>query len=209
MMRMESTEVPLSLHLFGRFEAQVCGVPLPPLRTRKGEWLLSLLALRAGSEIERRWLAGMLWPDSPDALSLRNLRTSLADLRQALGREADRLRSPTSHTLCLHLSGAEVDVVAFDRAIRQGDVCALEQAVALYRGPLLEGWTEEWVFQERQAREQVYLTAREKLAAHALARGEPAAAERHLRSVIAADPLPEQAQRTLMDRPAAGGNCAG
>src|SRR5439155_17823590 len=74
---------------------------------------------------------------------------------------------------------------------------------------LLEGWTEEWVFQERQAREQAYLTAREKLAVHALARSAPAVAERHLRSVIAADPLREQAQRSLMELLAAGGNYAG
>src|SRR4051812_32550047 len=113
-MQIGSLEVPLSLHLFGRFEAQVCGVPLPPLRTRKGEWLLALLALRASGEIERRWLAGVLWPDSPDDQSLRNLRTSLADLRHVLGRQADSLRSPTPHTLCLDLSGAAVDVVAFD-----------------------------------------------------------------------------------------------
>src|SRR5215212_2409891 len=114
-MRMGSTEAPLCLYLFGSFEARVGGVPLPPLRTRKGEWLLSLLALRAGREIERRWLAGILWPDSPDAQSLRNLRTSLADLRQALGREADRLHAPASQTLCLDLAGAMVDVVGFDQ----------------------------------------------------------------------------------------------
>src|SRR5579871_6366025 len=135
-----STTLPLSLRLFGQFEAQVCGAPLPSLRTRKGAWLLSLLALRAGGAIERKWLAGTLWPDSPDALALRNLRTSLADLRQALGRHADRLHSPTSRTLCLDLAGAAVDVLAFDQAIRHGDAPALEQAVALYRGPLLEGW---------------------------------------------------------------------
>src|SRR5439155_8223549 len=50
---------------------------------------------------------------------------------------------------------------------------------------------------------------REKLAAHALARGELAEAERHLGSVIAADPLREPAQRSLMEVLAAGGNYAG
>jgi predicted ATPase/DNA-binding SARP family transcriptional activator len=212
-MRRESTGVRLSLLLFGRFEAQVCGVPLPPLRTRKGEQLLSLLALRAGGRprsgwVERRWLAGLLWPDSSDAQSLRNLRTSLADLRQALGPEADRLHSPTSHALCLDLSGAAVDVLTFDQAIRQGDTLSLKQAIALYRGPLLEDCTEEWVFQERQARLEVYLTALETLAAQALMGGDAAAAERHLRRAVAADPLRETAQRALMQALAASGNYA-
>jgi hypothetical protein len=36
-----------------------------------------------------------------------------------------------------------VDVVAFDGLIARGDLPSLEQAAALYRGALLEGWTEE------------------------------------------------------------------
>ncbi len=54
-------------------------------------------------------------------------------------------------------------MVTFDAAIARGDAASLEAAVALYRGPLLEGCAEEWVFQEQEAREQAYLTAREKL----------------------------------------------
>ena len=45
-----------------------------------------------------------------------------------------------------------------------GDAVSLEEATTLYRGPLLEGWTEEWVFEERQAREHAYLAALERLA---------------------------------------------
>jgi non-specific serine/threonine protein kinase len=170
--------------------------------------LLALLALRHGDEVERAWVAGTLWPDSPEAAALANLRNSLTDLRQALGPEAARLRSPTSHTLGLDLAGAAVDVIAFDQAIQGGDAPALETAVGLYRGPLLEGWTEEWVFQERQARLEAYLTALETLAAQALGRGEYPTAERHLRRAAAADPLRESAQRALMQRLAASGNYA-
>src|SRR5439155_3027261 len=85
---------------------------------------------------------------------------------------------------------------------------SLEQAVALYRGPLLEGCVEAWAFQERQVREQAYLTALETLAARALEGGDAAAAEGHLRRAVAADPLRESAQRELMRALAAGGNYA-
>src|SRR5207245_2416856 len=80
----------------------------------------------------------------------------------------------------------------------------------LYRGPLLEGWAEEWAFEERQAHEQQYLAALEKLAALALQHGaggaegafwgpDPGAdAERWLRLAVAADPLRESAHRSLM-----------
>src|SRR5262249_26946666 len=112
------------------------------------------------------------------------------------------------HTLSLDLSGAQVDLLAFDQAIARGDVASLEQAISLYRGPLLEGCVEEWVFQERLAREQAYLGALERLAAQAIERGEPAGAERALRLAVAVDPLRESAQRALMQALADGGNYA-
>jgi len=80
--------------------------------------------------------------------------------------------------------------------------------IALYRGPLLEGCTEEWVLQERQSREQAYLTALEALAARTWVAGERAVAERYLRLAVAADPLRETAQRALMQALAEGGNAA-
>src|SRR5262249_6094647 len=123
-----------------------------------------------------------------------------------LGPEADRLRSPSLHTLSLDLADAQVDVVAFDQAIARGGDAALEEAVALYRGPLLEGCAEEWAFQERQAREQAYLAALETLAGRALQRGDLPTAERDLRRAAGVDPLRESAQRALMQTLAAGGN---
>src|SRR5687768_17198872 len=149
----DPTPVPLTLRLLGPFEAHINGAPLSRLRSRKGLWLLALLALRPGSELERDWLAGTLWPESTHAQGSHNLSMSLTDLRHALGAEAARLRSPARHTLCLDLAGAAVDVLAFDAAVANGDATSLEQAVALYRGPLLEGCAEEWIFQERQVRE--------------------------------------------------------
>jgi predicted ATPase/DNA-binding SARP family transcriptional activator/uncharacterized protein HemY len=199
---------PLQIQCFGPFAVRVHGQPLASLRSRKGEWLLALLVLRAGQKIEREWLAGTLWPDSRELQALANLRTSLKDLRQALGAEAWRVRAPTTRTLSLDLTGAEVDVLAFDAAVARGDPAGLAAAVALYRGPLLEGCTEEWAFQERRPREEAYLGALETLAAQAQAGGDPGRAEGYLRRVVAADPLRETAQRALMQGLAAAGNYA-
>jgi predicted ATPase/DNA-binding SARP family transcriptional activator len=196
----------LEIRLFGPFNVTVGGEALPPLRSRKGQWLLALLTLRAGREVERSWLAGTLWPDHSESQALSSLRRSLTDLRTALGAEAGRLRSPTPHSLLLELQGAHADVVEFDAAAGNPDT--LERAVGSYGGPLLEGCTEEWVFQERQAREESFLRALEELAAAAMARGEPQAAERSLRRAAATDPLRETAQRALMRALAANGNYA-
>src|SRR3954453_13057718 len=134
--------VPLALHLFGPFEVRLHGQPLPRLRSRKGEWLLALLTLRPGGEVARAGRAGTLWPDSSETAAFASLRSCLKDLRRALGAEAARLHSPTPRLLTLDLAGAQADVVAFDAAIAQEDAASLEQAIALYRGPLLVEWAE-------------------------------------------------------------------
>jgi oxygen-independent coproporphyrinogen-3 oxidase len=207
MTRPDRANRPLALRLFGPFEVRLHGAPLPRLRSRKGEWLLALLALRHGGDVERAWLAATLWPDSPEPQGLANLRISLTDLRRALGPEANRLRSPSTRSLSLDLSGAEVDVVLFDQAVAEGDASSWERAVALYRGPLLEACAEEWVVQERSQREQAYLAALERLAA-AAAESDPRAVEGYLRRAVAVDASRETAQRALIQTLATSGNYA-
>jgi predicted ATPase/DNA-binding SARP family transcriptional activator len=184
------------------------GHPLPPLRSQKSQWLLALLALQRGRAVQRAWLAGTLWPESSDRQAAFNLTRNLSDLRRALGPTARRLEAPTSRTLRLDLVGVKADVLIFDEAIAAGDPPSLAKAVALRRGPLLQGCTEEWVLPERLAREEAYLAALERLAAEARAEGDLAAAAHHLRQLVAVDPLRESAQRALMELLAAGGGFA-
>lgn len=199
---------PLRIRLLGPLAVEVKGQPLPRLNSRKGYWLLALLALRGGREVERSWVAGMLWPESDEALARYNLRRELSHLRRALGSEAGRLGTSGTHTLRLELAGAEVDVLEFDAAVAQGDPPALRRAISLYGGPLLEGCAEDWALPEREARLQAYLRALETLAEFELAQGEPEEALPYLRRAIAADPLRESAHRTLMEALAAGGQRA-
>src|SRR5438067_405575 len=74
--------------------------------------------------------------------------------------------------------------------------------------PLLEGCVEEWVFAERETREQAFLQALEALAQHAMEGEHPQAAALHLRRVVQTDPLRESAQRGLMHALAAQGDHA-
>src|SRR5262249_48807498 len=127
-------EPSLTIRLFGPSEVLIDGHPLPRLRYRKSQSVLALLVIRRGAEVEREWLVGLLWPESDGGQALRNC---LSELRRALGPQAGRLHAPSHHTLRLDLSGAHVDLLAFDEAIGRGDPASLEQAVALHRGPLL------------------------------------------------------------------------
>lgn len=201
-------EIPLAVQLFGPFEVVIDGRPMPRLRTRKGQWLLALLALRQGRAVERDWLAGLLWPDSSESQALANLRLSLTDLRRVLGTEAVRLQSPSPRALAFDLNGATVDAAAFDSGIASGDPARVKQAVALYRGPLLQDCDEEWALPERAAREQAYLSALEKLAGQAREQSNPTSEAEFLRLVLATDPYRESALCGLMTACAAKGDYA-
>ncbi|HVK04159.1 MAG TPA: BTAD domain-containing putative transcriptional regulator [Armatimonadaceae bacterium] len=201
----------LDIRLFGTPGVTVEGERLPPLRSRKGLYLLALLALPAGRERKRAYLASRLWPDSEESVALANLRRALTDLKSALGAAGDCLTSPTPRSLRLE-SGARVrvDVAAFDAACARGaeDVPALEEAIRTYGGPLLEGGEGEWIYPERLSREQTYLAALERLASARRERGEYAEAVRLFRLAVAAEPLRESAHRGLMEALARSGNFA-
>jgi DNA-binding SARP family transcriptional activator len=85
---LEPTDAPLTLNLFGLFEARLHGDLLPPPARRKSQWLLALLVLRCGSELRRDWLAWLLWPHQPEPAALASLRNRLKDLHRFLGPDA-------------------------------------------------------------------------------------------------------------------------
>lgn len=198
----------LEIRLFGRMEVRVASQPLRQLRSRKGLWLLALMALRGGRDLDRDWLAATLWPEDDIPHGRHSLRQTLYDLRLALGTEASRLAADGLRTLRLELAGAFVDALAFDTALARGDPESLAAAVRLYRAPLLEDCAEEWALEARRWREQGYLGALGALAARATADGQPGVAAGYLRLAVAADPYREELRRELIEALAAGGNPA-
>jgi predicted ATPase/DNA-binding SARP family transcriptional activator len=180
-MRQFGAVEPLRIQLFGTFHVVCGGEPLPHLRSQKGKWLLALLALHHGREVQRAWLAEQLWPDSDKAQD--SLNTTLSNLRRALGAEEQRLTA-TRRTLCLDLEGANVDLIAFDAAIATGNPVSLRAAVDLYAGPLLEDCAELWVLTEREAHVESYAHALETLATQALTDGSRAHAIDYLRRAV-------------------------
>src|SRR5438045_8277908 len=110
----------LEVRLFGPMEVCAGGRSLPRLQSRKGQWLLALLALRAERDVDRGWLAGTLWPDDDESSARRSLRQSLHDLRVALGPEGWRLSCHSPQTLRLDVSIGDVDTLEFDGAVKRG-----------------------------------------------------------------------------------------
>lgn len=144
--------------------------------------LLSLLAalglVEGGGFVRREWVVGLLWTDSDPDRARATLRQSLYRLRQALGprcvetRGEDELRMDPSVVWC--------DVQAFENALLEG---RLEDALALYRGDLLEGFFppeapefERWLEQRRADLRRSAAEAALAAAERAMEKGNHAAA---------------------------------
>jgi len=184
----------------------VQGERVAQLRSRKALSVLALLTLRQGKIVQRDWIAGCLWPDADSEQALTNLRPVLSELKRALGAHAGRICSPNRSCLKLDLSEGEADVVEFDAAIKTGELPALERAISLYCGPLLEDVGDDWILQERNAREQDCLLALHTLADSCLSSRDYRTAAEYYRRAIALDPWRDAARRGLMDALARDGD---
>jgi predicted ATPase/DNA-binding SARP family transcriptional activator len=206
----EMPAFPLTICLLGEMDVRIQGQPLARLRSRKEYQLLALLTLAQGRPRERIALAQTLWPFPDHSVDQAGqyLRRSLSELRKALGPEAYRLPIQADHTLQLNLEGAEIDIVSFDRALQQGNVGALEAAVALYRNPLLLGHTETWVETEREVYRQRCLRALRMLSLHAQQHNDRPHQIAWLQRAVVLEPTAESIHRMLMEALVAHGESA-
>lgn len=198
----------LSLSLLGAFQVSSHGQSVQRFRVKTAQALLAYLAVEADRPHQRDMLAGLLWPDVPDVTALNHLRHALSDLRKAIG---DTAAAPvlhiTRHTLQFNQTGDSwLDVHAFLSGARASDPAQLAQAVALYRGPFLDGFSlntspafEEWLIVRQQHYHQLAVEALRQLADSHIRRGEYPAAQRHVQRLLQLEPWHEQAQGWLMD----------
>lgn len=196
----------LELRLLGDPVLLVDGIPLAPLRTRKGVSLLAFLALRSGkapAQVERETVAGLLWVDSEHTQAFGSLRRALTDLRSALGPAAILLQSPTARSLrvAVEYVGFASDFSLFDalpKNITEASDDVLNACAEAYRGVLLQGFDDEWILGERTRYESLYSSVLFTLADRAESCGEDQTAQTLLRRLIAIDPLHEEPQRRLL-----------
>jgi len=211
--------VELEIACLGEFQVTLAGVVLTSFQTDKNRALLLYLALEARVH-QRAELAQFLWPGYSDESARNSLRQALHQLRQTLADPAD---TPwlllTRQTVQLNSDAPiGVDVLTFRHLLAtcashaHGDLttCAacldrLRQAVALYRGDFLAGFTvadsapfEEW---RRIIQEQVHvqmLDALTQLVTAAEAAGEDGQALDAARRLLTLEPWLEAAHRQVM-----------
>ncbi len=206
------------MRLFGGFEVLRDGKTITSFRTQKARALLAYLALNADKPLARKALAGLFWPESSSERAGQNLRQALMFLRQALDVEASASPLHTSrHDISFTLTELFfVDVIAFESGLASAEYAALETAVGLYRGSLLEGIFiddssefELWLIKERERYHRQALAALEKLADFQLKRGAYELAKTYLTQALTLTPWHEAAHRGLMRALALSGDTTG
>ena len=202
------------LTLLGGFGLRLAGDDAGDLLGQKDRALLAILALPAGTAHSRDKLASLLWSDRGDQQARDSLKHALTKLRQCMPSAAQPLVIADRLTVKLDAGAISVDVARFGHLLDEGTPAALEQAMALYRGDLLDGIGikdsafEEWLLIERQRLRNRFEEALARMLAQSMAEGARERAVVAARRLLALDPLREEACRALMTAHAERGETA-
>ncbi|HVK01928.1 MAG TPA: BTAD domain-containing putative transcriptional regulator, partial [Armatimonadaceae bacterium] len=211
------------VQLFGGLHAvRQPGEGITRFRSHKSGALLAYLSLFPRRSHTREALADLLWPEADTATGRINLRTVLSALRREM--EPDSIPAGSVLVTVGHRdvglapAAVETDVERFERAVRAAGrppatpdekALLLAEAVALYDGPLLPGFYEDWAVAERNRLAALYGDALGQLSRLRERAGDPAGAEELSRRLLAADPLSEEAHVSLIRLRAAAGDRVG
>ncbi|MEZ4834135.1 MAG: BTAD domain-containing putative transcriptional regulator [Caldilineaceae bacterium] len=204
MMPETTTLSKLSVRLFGApqvtYEGETLNIPRNQVRA---------LFYRLADErewIARRHLCFLFWPDVADVSARQSLTLALSHLRRAL--PAGEMLVTDHVNARLADEAFSSDVIEFE-ALCEGEhrrIERLTEAVALYRGPFLDGVTldncpefENWQLAERRRYERLFLDALSTLITDAVARGAYSEAINHAQHYLQVDPLEEEIHRCLIE----------
>lgn len=206
----------LSIRLFGQVSVQRDDQPLAGLSAKALE-LLCYLLLHRGRSHTREVLADTLWPDASDSVAKKYLRQAIWQLHSVLadgvrGEEAESGALLTMRPGWVRINpraGWWLDVAAFEQAynlcrdtrgkdLSDAQAQALESAVVLYRGDLIEAWYQDWCLYERDRLQQTYLAMLEQMMGCCETRQRYATGVAYGQRILRYDPAQESAHRHLM-----------
>ena len=182
-----------------------------PLRHKQRE-LLTLLLIRAGSVVSAGEIIDTLWGEHPPPSARANLYNYVGDLRRVLQRvspEAGLRPRHSGHGYRLDVRPDECDAVLFERLAIQGHqalaakrpvqaVDHLTRALALWRGPVLDGLDGEWLAPTVARLEEAHVGAIEDHVQARLVLGQYASLSVELTAATARYPLRERLWGQLM-----------
>ena len=202
----------LSVCLFGKLRIRRDGQVIGEFACGKPQELLCYLLLHRVSPLPRESLAALLWGDNSTAQSAQYLRQSLWKLQTKLNSQPD-----SSHILLIDHDWVRfnpqadlwLDVAAFEQAfalvqgvpgqqLGEPEAQALQMAVELYQGDLLEGCYQDWCLCERERLRNMYLAILHKLMRYCEAHSQYEQGLSYGETILRSDQAQERAHRAMM-----------
>ena len=196
-----AVEAEIQISLLGGFSVAVAGKPIEEhWRLRKAKTLVKLLALAPGHWLTRDVVIEILWADAEPQAASNNLHQILHSIRRVMGAESIALDDDVRLGPA---GGVTVDVDLFERAVatarRSNDVAALNEALALWAGPLLpEDQYADWAMGHRERLAETHDAVTTLLASRLSEQGELEAALALLEPLASTRPLDEPLHRALI-----------
>lgn len=195
----------LSINLLGGFgvEGPAPGNALR-FQRKRSQALLAMLAISPRRTMPRGKVTAVLWEEDTESAARHRLRQCLFDLRRGLGIGGATAINAGGDKISLASPGLVVDVARFEVCAADGSPAALEEALKLYRGDLLDGFSlaapafEEWLRAERERLRSRAVTVMKALLAHHQTVSNIEEAIQVAVRLLAVEPFDEAAHRTLM-----------
>ena len=195
----------LFISLLGGFRVAGPGRRDPlAFQRKKSQALLAMLALDPHRYVPRSKVAAVLWEEETESIARHRLRQCLLDLRHSLARADTRAISVEADVIKLASAGVVVDAIRFELCASDGTQVSLEEALALYRGDLLDGFSldapafDEWLQVERERLRSRAVGVMKALLAHYTRTPNIEAAIQVAIRLLALEPFDEAAHRALM-----------
>ena len=186
----------LEIRLLGGFELAREGQTLDQLPLRAARSLFAYLVLNRERPHTRDLLAGTFWPEFDDSRARRRLSQAMWQIRTTIGEDGERYLVGGPDTVRFNPDAAfRLDVDEFERALDGDDIA---RAVEIYRGDLLAGFYDDWLFIDQDRLRSRFLGALERLTDTEFARGDLEGALVHARRLAAENEFDEEAHRRVM-----------
>lgn len=173
----------LKVTLFGKFSIWRGKQRIQGMQARKVQELFSYLVIFRKTPQPREQISELLWGDQPPLKSRKNFRQTLWRLQSALKAAFKGVHNaPDDATLLVDPQWVQLnpradfwlDTDEFEdtfnrvsakraRDLSMSDFLAIQEAVNLYKGELLDGWYADWCIAERERFQAIHLMLLDKL----------------------------------------------
>ncbi len=190
---------PLDVRLLGRVELTIDGREIR-LGSRGAQALVAVLALKPRMRT-REAVAAEIWPDGDGGGNSASLRQALWVVRSAFAsagiHSTPTWRSTRRSSACAPSARPTIDVVRFEACLREHP-SRPEDAIELYRGDLVECLSLECFAFERERLSDAYEDALALVAERRFLAGDAEGARDAAETLLARDPLREEAHAALL-----------